>query len=69
LDIYNQLQAVESQLYLQPDFEVIDGFTEFSEPSSASLRKVVAIAMLIGVGAAYLIVALFKFDKYLDKLA
>src|SRR5260221_6253391 len=38
LDLYNQLQSVNAQIYLQRDFEVVDGFTEFSDPSSASLK-------------------------------
>mgnify|MGYP006969400277 CR=1 FL=1 len=68
LTIYDQLQWVERQLYLQPDFEIIDGFTEFNEPSSAGRMKITATAMLIGLGLAYLIVALMQFNKYLDKL-
>ncbi|MGE0770199.1 MAG: hypothetical protein AB7K37_00695 [Cyclobacteriaceae bacterium] len=69
LSIYDQLQSVERQLYLQPDFEIIDGFTEFNEPSSASRTKITGIAMLIGLGLAYLIVALMQFNRYLGKLA
>jgi hypothetical protein len=65
LDIYNELQTINQQIYLQSDFEVVDGFAQFSEPSSASLRKILAISILIGIGLAYLTVALSAFDKYL----
>lgn len=65
MSLYDQIQSAERQLYIQPDFEVIDGFTEFSEPSSASRTKIIAIAVLIGFGLAYLIVALRQFDRYL----
>lgn len=65
MTLYDQIQSTERQLYIQPDFEVVDGFTEFSEPSSASRTKIIAIAMLIGFGLAYLIVALRQFDRYL----
>jgi hypothetical protein len=65
LNLYNQLQEINEQIYLQKDFEVVDGFTEFSEPSSASLRKILAISILIGIGVAYLTVALSAFDRYL----
>lgn len=65
MSLYDQMQSAERQLYIQPDFEVIDGFTEFSEPSSASRIKIIAIAILIGFGLAYLIVALRQFDRYL----
>ncbi len=69
LDLYNELQSVERQLYIQPDFEVIDGFTEFSEPASASLTKMLAQAILIAIGLGYVIVALREFNKYLATLA
>jgi len=65
LNLYNELQGINARIHLQSDFEVIDGFAEFSEPSSASLRKVLAISILIGIGVAYLTVALSAFDKYL----
>jgi len=65
LDLYNQLQTVNKQIYLQPDFEVIDGFTEFSEPASASMSKIIFFSILIGIGVAYLSVALAAFNKYL----
>ncbi len=58
LQLYNEFQAINSEIYLRRDFEVVDGFTEFSEPSSPSTLKVVLISLLIGVGIAYLIVAL-----------
>ena len=68
LELYNQFQSVNSEIYLQRDFEVVDGFTEFSDPSSASLKKIVAISILIGIGVAYLIVALAAFNRYLATL-
>jgi hypothetical protein len=68
LSLYNELQGINAQIYLQSDFEVVDGFAEFSEPASASLRKIVAISILIGIGVAYLTVALSAFDKYLASL-
>jgi len=69
LNLYNELQQVERQLYIQPDFEVIDGFTEFSEPASASLPKMLAQALLVAIGLGYLIVALREFNKYLASLS
>lgn len=69
INLYNEIQSIDRFLYLQNDFEVVDGFTEFSEPSSASPIKVSAIAILIAIGLGYLLVALASFNKYLDKLA
>ncbi len=68
ISLYDQVLAADRELFLQPDFEVIDGFVEFSEPSSASRSKVIAIGMLIGFAMGYVIVALRKFDKYLSRI-
>jgi hypothetical protein len=68
LDIYNEIQSIDRSLYIQPDFEVVDGFTEFSEPSSASLAKIIIIAILIGILLSYILIALFHFNQYLARL-
>lgn len=67
--LYNEIQSIDRSLYLQNDFEVIDGFTEFSKPASAGPYRISAIAILIAIGLGYVIVALSRFNKYLDKLA
>ncbi|HTH57348.1 MAG TPA: hypothetical protein VL728_14965 [Cyclobacteriaceae bacterium] len=64
--LYEQLLAIERAIFLQPDFEVIDGFTEFDEPASASRMKVIATTVLIAFALAYGIVALRQFDRYLS---
>jgi len=69
INLYNEIQFIDRFLYLQSDFEVVDGFTEFSKPSSAGLVKISAIAILIAIGLGYLLVGLLSFNKYLDKLA
>jgi len=68
LDLYNQLQNINRQIYIRSDFEVVDGFTEFSEPASASLKINIAISILIGIAVAYLIVVFTAFNKYLANL-
>ncbi|HZY83026.1 MAG TPA: hypothetical protein VFE50_26085 [Cyclobacteriaceae bacterium] len=68
LIIYQQLQDVERQLYLQPDFEVVEGFTEFSEPANASVTKMLFYSVIIGIIIAYADVALRSFNKYLANL-
>jgi hypothetical protein len=68
LSLYNELQGIERGIFLQPDFEVIDGFTEFDEPASASRSKVIATTMLIAFALAYGIVALREFDRYLSTI-
>ena len=69
IDLYNEIQSIDKSLYLQNDFEVVDGFTEFSMPSSDGPIKTSAYAILIAIALGYLLVALFSFNKYLDKLA
>ncbi len=69
INFYNELQNINRSLYLQEDFEIVDGFTEFSKPTSDGPVKVSAYAVLIAIALGYLLVALFSFNKYLDKLA
>jgi hypothetical protein len=69
INLYNEIQAIDRSLFLQDDFEVVDGFTEFSKPSSDGPVRISAYAILIAIGLGYLIVALSKFNKYLDSLA
>ena len=64
-EIYNELQSTERQLYILPDFEVVDGFTEFSEPASDSLPKTIVLGALFGFLASYLLVLLLAFNNYL----
>ena len=65
LGLYNELEDVNTELYLQSDFEVVDGFTEFSEPASPSTTKMVLYALLLGIAVAYLDVAVRRFNSYL----
>lgn len=68
MQLNNELQLVDKKIYLQQDFEVVDGFTEFSEPSSASRPKIIAIGLLIGFLLGYVVVAVSKFNQYLSKI-
>jgi len=68
INIYRELQDIDRQLYLQQDFELVDGFTEFSEPASASKSKIIAISLLVAFVLGYVLIALIQFNKYLAKL-
>ncbi|MEJ0034131.1 MAG: hypothetical protein WDO15_29075 [Bacteroidota bacterium] len=68
LSIYSEYQDVTRDLYLQKDFEIVDGFTEFSEPASPSLAVMLAYSILIGILVAYFDVALRNFNTYLANL-
>jgi hypothetical protein len=72
LDIYKEdllinkeLLAIEHDLYVKPDFELVDGFTTFNQPESASLWRILGIAFLISVSTGYLILLAWKFDRML----
>ncbi len=69
ITLYNEIQTIDRFLYLQNDFELVDGFTEFSKPSSAGTAKISVIAFLIAIGLGYLLVALSSFNTYLAKLS
>lgn len=65
LALHKELQEVEERLYLNPDFEVVDGFTSFKEPESASLLDVLAISLVLSIVIGYLILGAYKFDRML----
>ncbi|MBI1770247.1 MAG: hypothetical protein HYR67_17905 [Bacteroidetes bacterium] len=69
LIIYNQLMFVERDVFLQPDFEVVDGFTEFDSPASAGRAKIVVTAILLAFMLGYVIVAFREFNKYLSTIS
>lgn len=65
LELYAELQEVERKLFLSPDFEVVDGFTSFKEPESASLADILAISLLLSIVIGYLILGAYRFDRML----
>jgi hypothetical protein len=69
LNIYNQILEAEKNLFLQPDFEVIDGFTQFDSPASDSKLKMIVKAVLIAFVLAYVIVGVREFNKYLSTIS
>lgn len=69
LNLHNELLEINRRLYVQPDFELVDGFTTFKEPESASLLKILGISALISWGLGYLIIGLWRFDQYLANFA
>jgi hypothetical protein len=65
---YNELQAINTKIYIQPDFEVIDGFTAFKEPESAGLFTILIAAFIVSWVSGYIILGLWKFDRHLADL-
>lgn len=65
LALHQELQDIERRLYLTPDFEIIDGFTSFKEPESASLPDILAVSLLLSIVIGYLILGAYRFDQVL----
>lgn len=68
LIIYDLLKETQTDLYLSKDFEIVDDFTQFSEPASPRLAIMLLYSILIGVAVAYAFVGLKHFNKYLANL-
>jgi hypothetical protein len=69
LNLHDELLNINRQLYVQPDFELVDGFTTFKEPESASLFRILVISFLVSWALGYLMIGLVKFDQYLASFA
>jgi hypothetical protein len=65
LEVNEELLEVEEKIYLRPDFELVDGFTTFQQPESASLTKILFFSFLISWAIGYLIIGVWRFDKFL----
>ena len=65
LELHQELLEIERKLALSPDFEVVDGFTSFKEPESASLPDILAISLLLSIVIGYLILGAYRFDRML----
>jgi len=67
LELNTQLMEIEEELYIKPDFEVVDGFTTFKQPESAGLTKIMIVSFMLSWMMGYLIIGTWKFDKMLAK--
>lgn len=65
LELYDELQSVNRRLSLTPDFEVVDGFTTFKAPVSATLPDILAVSLFLSIIIGYLILGAYKFDQML----
>ncbi|HET8861117.1 hypothetical protein [Marivirga sp.] len=65
---YMKKLEIQRQLFLKPQFELIDGFTVYSEPASPGLIKLGFFGGLAGLGIASIIIIVSIFFQYLDKI-
>jgi len=68
LTLNEQILEIDRKLAVQPDFEVIDGFTSFKAPESAGLLNILAIAFAAAIAAGYISIGLRNFNNYLGTL-
>ncbi len=65
LELHEDIQKIQKELYLRPDFEIVDGFTTFKEPESASLGEILVISFFLSILIGYLILGAWRFDRLL----
>jgi hypothetical protein len=65
LELNKEILEIDQKLYVEPDFELVDGFTTFKEPESASLPKILIIAFFISWLMGYLIIGAWRLDQLL----
>jgi len=65
---YEKKLNIQRELYLTPQFELIDGFTVYSQPASPGLIKLGFYGGLSGLALAAIIIMLTLFLQYLDKI-
>jgi len=63
----DQVLSIEKQLFLQSDFEMIDRFTPYYKPESASISDLVRFHFSSGVILSYLIIFLLAINKWLSR--
>ncbi len=68
LELNTEILTIDRLLFITPDFEVVDGFTTFKQPDSASLSNILLISFSISILMGYLIIGAWKFDKLLSKI-
>jgi hypothetical protein len=65
MELNEEILTIDRLLYLKPDFELVDGFTTFKQPESASLAKILFISFWISFFMGYLIIGAWRLDKKL----
>ncbi|MGK7389587.1 MAG: hypothetical protein ACNS60_04525 [Candidatus Cyclobacteriaceae bacterium M2_1C_046] len=68
LALNDQILEIEQRLFLEPNFETVDGFTAFYEPINWGWGKTMTMAIFAGIGFAYIIIILKAINSYLDKV-
>ena len=68
LALHAEILDIDRQLYISPDFEVVEGFTTFRQPANLTTFQILIIAFFISWLMGYLIIAAWSFDKVLAEV-
>jgi hypothetical protein len=68
LELNNQIIEIDEQLFLEPQFEVIDGFTAVYRPINPGWLASFGIAVIAGIILAYLVIIFKAINAYLDRV-
>lgn len=68
INLYENLLDTRRSYDLGTDFELIDGFTTFSKPSSPGALKSIVILAGIFLGLGYILIILIEINKYLNRV-
>lgn len=65
---YMKKLNIQRELFLQPQFELIDNFTVYSEPASLGLLLLGFFGGLAGLGIAFIIIIVSSFFQFLERI-
>lgn len=68
LSLNSEIQEIDKKLQVKPYFEVVDGLTTIREPASQSTALVLIQAFLGSILLGYVLIGLWRFNRYLAKL-
>lgn len=70
LALNEKILEIDRELFLldYTQFKIVDRFTAFRKPENFSIVLVMAISVAISIVLSFLIIALIKFNNYLDKI-
>jgi hypothetical protein len=61
----NQILEIDRQLHINPDFEVISGFSILKVYANLSLAKILAISLVASLVLGFLMLGIYRFDRIL----
>ncbi len=66
--LYKRKLAIEREVMLESDFELIEGFTSIHSPPGTSTQNRLLTAILWAVGLGYFLILAIEFNRYLSSV-